>query len=571
MPRGLASVAAVDCRTIPIHLMTRRENWQLAGRAIGAIFVGLLSILGCRPEPEGDTLTAQPVEPQRGGTMVIATKSDLAGVNPLIGQINASTQSVLDRMFLELFDERPDFADHPPTFEPEIALERTWSEDHLRLRIALRDDLVWSDGVPLTADDVVWTWRMQTSEEIQWNQAGSKEDITSIRALSDHVVEVLYSERSDSQIWDLNEGAILPKHAWSRLPASRWHENLDWFVEHLVVSGPYQLERWDRGQQVVLRRNESYADPDLPRIDRLVFKQVPEERNQVGQLLSGQLDFVLNVPLEDTQESSRTRDVVFKPYPGGQYNFICWNLLNPLFSAVHTRQALTMAIDRQAIIDAALFGRAKLSDSPILSTVWAHNRELEPWPYDPKRALALLAREGWTDTDEDGVLDLDGQPFAFELLTNVGSRPRVDATVMIQEQLRRVGIDVRVRNLEFNTLSELVYSHRFDAFLLGWSVDTSLDQGSIFHSRSIDKAGNLGSYSNPELDRLIDLSNSDVDADARARALGRIQEIIHYEQPYTFLWESERLAGISKRVQGATPNALDPLFEIETWWLLPSD
>ena len=551
--------------------MTRRHNRTPARRPAGAILVGLLSIWSCQPDRHGGSAPVQIVEPQMGGTMVIAAKSDLASVNPLIGQIDASTQSVLDRMFLELFDERPDFADHLPTFEAEVAQNWTWSEDRLTLRIELRDDILWSDGVPLTSEDIVWTWQLQKSKEIRWNQAGSKEDISSVRALSDHVIEVVYSERSDSQIWDLNEGAILPKHAWSHLPLSRWHEDLDWFVEHLVVSGPYQLESWDRGQQVVLTRNPRYLDPDLPRIDRLVFKQVPEERNQIGQLLSGQLDFVLNVPLEDTAQSSGSKDIVFKPYPGGQYNFICWNLLNPLFGTVSTRQALTMAIDRRAIIDAALFGRGKLSVSPILSTVWAHNRELEAWPYDPKRALALLAQEGWIDTDGDGVLDRRGQPFAFELLTNAGSRPRVDATVMIQEQLRRVGIDVEVRTLDFNTLSDLVYGHQFDAFLLGWSVDTSLDQASIFHSRSIENASNLGSYSNAELDRLIDLSNSDLDTTDRAEVLARIQEIIHDEQPYTFLWESERLAGMSKRVQGAEPNALDPLFEIETWWLLPSD
>jgi len=549
--------------------MLRSANSRYLLATAALLVIAFSTLGGCRDSNRQSAVSAPPSTPQSGGTLVIGTKNDLMSVNPVVVAIDASTQSVLDRLFLSLFEELPDFAEHPPTFGPQIAQQLSWSKDRLRLQIELRDDLVWSDGVPLTAADVVWTWQVQTSSEISWNQASSKESILAVEALGDHSVRVEFARRTDSPLWDLNEGAILPKHAWSRLPLTRWREDPDWFLDHLVVSGPYRLERWDRQQQVILSRNEKYFDPDLPRIDRLVFKQVPLEFNQIGQLLSGQLDFVVNVPVEEAGQAEGVGDVLLVPYPAGQYNFICWNLDNPLFSDGQIRRALTMAIDRQAIVDAVLFGRAVISTSPILSSVWAYNRDLEPWPYDPEASRNLLAELGWRDTDGDAVLDRQGRPFEFELLTNAGSRPRVDATVMIQEQLRRIGIDVEVRSLEFNTLSDLVLRHDFDSVLLGWSVDTSLDQTSIFHSSSIANGSNFGSYSNPELDRLIEVSNNELDNERRAEVLGRIQAIIHRDQPYTFLWESQRLAGISSRVQGASPNALDPLFHIETWWLLP--
>ncbi|MEJ2086121.1 MAG: ABC transporter substrate-binding protein, partial [Acidobacteriota bacterium] len=501
--------------------MVRSANSTCLLATVALLVVAFSTLAGCSDSVDQSAVSDLPPTPRRGGTLVIATKNDLMSVNPVVVAVDASTQSVLDRLFLSLFEELPDFAEHPPTFGPQIAKQWSWSEDRLILRVELRDDLFWSDGVPLTSEDVVWTWQVQTSSEISWNQAGSKESILAVEALEDHLVRVEFRQQTDSPLWDLNEGAILPKHVWSRLPLSRWRHEADWFVDHLVTSGPYRLERWDRQQQVILTRNERYFDPELPRIDRLVFKQVPLEFNQVGQLLSGQLDFVVNVPVEEAGEAERVGDVALVPYPAGQYNFICWNLENPLFSDVQVRRALTMAIDREAIVDSVLFGRAVVSNSPILSSVWAYNRDLEPWPYDPERSRKLLAELGWHDTDGDAVLDRQGQPFEFELLTNAGSRPRVDATVMIQEQLRRLGIDVKVRSLEFNSLSELVLRHDFESVLLGWSVDTSLDQTSIFHSNSIEDGSNFGSYSNPELDRLIEMSNSELDSERRAEVLAR--------------------------------------------------
>ncbi len=549
--------------------MVPSPNPRLRLGTVTIVAIGIWTLVGCNEPVDRGERTSIQSSPRQGGTIVVASASDIKGVNQLIGRTDAFTQSVLHRLFLSLLEEQPDFAEHPPTFGPEIAKSWEWSDDHLELTLRLRDDLLWSDGVRLTAEDVVWTWQVQVSEEISWHQARSKDNILSVEAVDATTLAVRFAEKNDSQLWDLNEGVILPRHVWSALPLSQWQLDHDWFVDHLVVSGPYRLDSWERQQQIILIRNQKYFDRLLPMMDRIVFRIVPQELNRIGQLLAGELDFVNDVPISEAGKTEQTEDVVFQPYWSGRYNFICWNLENPLFAKPEIRQAMTMSIDRQALIDALLFGRATISTSPILSTVWAHNRALEPWPYDPKRSRNLLASQGWADSDGDGIVDRNGQPFSFELITNIGSRPRVDALVMIQEQLRRIGIEVRVRNMEFKSLSELVSNHEFEAFLLGWAVDTSLDQTSIFHSDSIEEASNFGAYSNPDVDRLIELSNTNLDLEQRTEVLHEIQSLIHDDQPYTFLWESQRLAGLSKRVQNATPNALDPLFKIENWWLLP--
>ena len=150
------------------------------------------------------------------------------------------------------------------------------------------------------------------------------------------------------------------------------------------------------------------------------------------------------------------------------------------------RRALTLAIDRQAIVDTLLpGGTGRVGVSPILQAVWAHDKTLQPWPYDPAEARRILAAKGWKDTNGDGILDRGGKKFSFELTSNAGNQSRNDAAVMIQQQLRQVGIEATPRILEFNTLVTDTRSGHFDASVIGFSMDTSLDLSGNFHSRSI--------------------------------------------------------------------------------------
>lgn len=501
---------------------------------------------------------------------MIAASTDISGINELISAPDSLTQSVIDLMFLHLLEEQADFDRHPPTFAPQLAASWDWSDDHTELILVLRSDVVWSDGVPVTAADVEWSWRAQIDPAVAWGLADTKENIAAVAAIDDHTVRVTYHQRGVSQLNNLNEGAILPKHAWSHLPFSDWHQNSQWFVDHLVTNGPFELDSWQRQQQIALRRNGTFFDRQLPYLDRVVFRVVPQKTNQVGQLLAGDVGFVDHVPAAEGERVGTSEGIQLLTYWPRQFDFICWNTSRPLFAEAEVRQALTMAIDRQELVDALWFGHARISTSPILSSVWAHNHEIKPWPYAPTASRSILKDRGWSDTDGDGVLDREGAPFSFELITNTNSTVRVDASVLVQEQLRRVGIDVRVRRLEFNTLIAKTLEHDFDAMLGGWTIPTTLDLGFAFHSDSIDNGYNFGVFSNPEIDRLIDSSRDQIDAAAIGETLRRIQELLHQQQPYTQLWEPQRLTGTTVALKGAQPNALDPFYRLEHWWLVPT-
>jgi len=526
--------------------------------------LGLL--LACAPAAEGPATPQPPAAPRSGGTAVIGAIADLGSVNDLLPGSTTITADILYRMlFLHLLEEQADYAEHPPTFAPQLAERHEWSPDHKTLTFHLRHDAVWSDGTPITAEDVRFTWQAQTHPDVAWDYAFAKESIRDVEVVDPHTARFHFTRAYYAQLTDANEGVILPKHAWGVLPFARWRESGDWFRDHLVVSGPFTLEAWRPQQEIVLSRNPRYFEAGRPRLDKVVFRIIPDRANQVAQLLAGSLDHIEQVPVDQVERLAGRAEVL--DYPSRNYSFINWNLKRPPLDEAPVRRALALAIDRQALVDALWKGRALIASSPILSTVWAHHAAIEPYPYDPAEASRLLAAAGFRDTDGDGVLERGGRKFSFELTTNAGNETRADAVVMLQEQLRRVGVEARPRILELNTFLAENARHDFDAALLGLSIDTSLDISFSFHTDAIDDGFNYGSYSNPEVDRLLDEARLQTEPLAAKPLLDRVQEILHQEQPYAFLWEQDKTDAASLRLREVRPNALSSFFNIREWWI----
>ena len=159
----------------------------------------------------------------------------------------------------------------------------------------------------MTAEDVRWTWEAQTDPDLAWGYAQSKENIRDVEVTGPHSLRVHFHRPSPSQLTELNEGVILPRHAWSELPFSEWRSNESWFVEHLVVNGPFDLESWARQEQIVLRRNEAYHQAELPRLDRVVFRVVPQKQNQIGELLSIRVVALIGNPINVKLQTVRPR------------------------------------------------------------------------------------------------------------------------------------------------------------------------------------------------------------------------------------------------------------------------
>lgn len=545
------------------------------------LFAPLLSALllagavaGCGGDRNGRGSTEDveiPSDPVAGGTLVIGYPSDLPGVNEAIVTSSQATDEILYRMFLHLLDEQPDYQERPPTFKPRLAESYEFSEDHKSLTFHLRPGVLWSDGEPITAEDVRWTWEAQTHPKIAWDGVSMKKTIVGVEVIDPLTVRFDFTHSYPGQLVHANEGGILPKHAWSKLPFEEWRGNGQWFVDNLVVSGPYVLDSLKPQQEVVLRRNERYYEEGLPYIDRVVLKVVPDTQNQLAQLFSGGLDLMRQVPAasaKDVDAHPDTRLITFWP---PQFGTVIWNLRNPIFLEPEVRRALALGLDRKAIVETIWYGQALPADSPIISTVWGHNDELKPLPYDPEAARQLLAKHGWEDRDGDGVVDREGKELAFELSTHPGNQERIDAAVMIQDQLRRIGVKVIPRILEWNRLDQIMTNGEFDAIIMGLGLETSLDVSAYFHSSSIGSELNFGAYSNPLVDELLVDIRSRLNPEDALPSLYRLQEILQQEQPQTLLWESKRLVGVRRRVHDASPSPIGTLDGLRNWWLYPQN
>lgn len=547
-----------------------------AGRAAQLLLPLLLvaQLAACRapeetasgPEPRPGAET-----PRRGGTIVAGWTTEPLGVNDLIVPTTQVTAEALGRVLQRLVQENPDFAEHPATFGPELAESYEWSDDHKILTFRLRKNLVWSDGVPLTAEDVRWTWQAQIHPAVAWDSAYMKEDIRDVEVIDPRTVRFHFTRVHATQLQQANEGMILPKHVWSKLPFEKWRDSGDWFRQNMVASGPFKIESWTPQQELVLVRNERYWQKDLPHLDRVVMRFVPDGSSLMTQFLNGEIDFLPQVTPNEAARIQARPDLTVIPYWSNLFVVVCWNGTHPLFKDPEVRRALTLAIDRQAIVDTLLPGGAgRIGISPVIQAVWAHDETLRPWPFDPAEARRILAAKGWKDSDGDGLLDRAGQKFSFELTSNAGNQIRNDAAVMIQQQLRKVGIEAAPRILEFNTLVAETRSGDFAATVTGLSMDTSLDLAGNFHSRSIgEDRDNFFRYSNPEVDRLIDLVAVQRELKDAEPYLHQIERLIHKDQPATFLWESQRLAAVNKRIHDARPNLQAGFFNLQDWWVEP--
>jgi peptide/nickel transport system substrate-binding protein len=250
------------------------------------------------------------------------------------------------------------------------------------------------------------------------------------------------------------------------------------------------------------------------------------------------------------------------------YTYLGYNLRDQRFADRRVRQALTHAINKREIVQGVLMGLGREASSPYKPGTWFYNSEVPQFPYDPEKARALLAEAGW-QPGPGGILQKDGQPFEFTILTNQGNEIRARSAEIIQRRLRDVGISVKIRIVEWAAfIQEFINKGRFEAVLLGWTTGQDPDLHDIWHS-SKTREGELNfiHYKNPEVDRLLEEGRHTFDKEKRKQAYFRLQEILAEDQPYTFLFVPEALPAIHKRFRGIKPAPAGIDYNFPKWYV----
>ncbi len=508
------------------------------------------------------------VGPRPGGQIIAAVPGDVTTFNEYQSTGEDTEMEVIDLLFPSLMNEQPDYQLHPPSFAPRLATSWEFSPDHRTLTFHLRPDARWSDGVPITSEDVRFTFLAQKDPRVGSTGLEIKDFISDVEAVDPLTVRFRFTRVYPYQLMDANDGHIVPAHAWGKIPFDKWR-TAD-FDKVLVTGGPFRVAAHTPQQTLVLERDPAWWGGPRPYLDRLVFSVLPDAGSRMSQLFAGQVQLVQRILPQDADRVAADSDLRLVEFPGRDLGMVAWNNRRPLFADRRVRQALTLAINRRAAVDTVYHGHAKLANGPILSSMWAFDRSLAPLPYDPKLASQLLASAGWRARGSDGRLERGGKPFAFDLLYPASNTMRQQLALLIQADLARVGIRVRPVGAETTSFLSRAESGEFDACLWAWFESTKIDLTAEW-STPTDARGtdNFTGYSNPEVDRLIALARDENDYTKAKPIFDRIQELMAEDQPVTFLFEANMLVGVSRHLQGADMNAASVYFNVDHWYWGP--
>lgn len=509
--------------------------------------------------PAQQQLKREPGTPARGDAFILGSIGEPSNLIPLLSSDSAS-HDVSGYVFNGLVKYDRDL-----NLVGDLAESWVTSPDGLIITFRLRKGVKWHDGADFSARDVLYTYRVTVDPATPTAYAEDFKQVKSVEAPDPHTVRVTYKQAFAPALasWGV---AILPSHLLEgkdimKSPLSR----------KPVGTGPYILKEWVAGQKLVLEAFNEYFE-GAPFISRLIYRIIPDSSTMYMEMKAGGIDMMGLSPVQfarqtDTQQF-KSRFNKFR-YPAFSYTYLGYNLRNPLFADKRVRQALTSAISKDEIIQGVLLGMGQVAKGPYKPGTWAWNPTVKDYDYNPQRASQLLAEAGWTKKNSEGILVKDGRPFRFTILTNQGNEQRLKAAQIIQQRLKAVGVDVRIRVIEWASfITNFIDKRNFEAVLLGWTLGQDPDIFDVWHSSKTGaKELNFIGYRNKEVDRLIEEGRGTFDQEARKRCYWRIQQILAEDQPYTFLFVPDALPAVSARFRGIDPGPIGLMHNFIKWYV----
>jgi peptide/nickel transport system substrate-binding protein len=408
---------------------------------------------------------------------------------------------------------------------------------------------------------------------IAWNGAAWKSRIESCTVLDALTVRFRFTEVYPDQFMDANAGFIVPRHVMEAIPRDRWSSFAAATTSLIVGSGPFRPAVYEPGKHVVLERNPYYHERGRPLLERVEFVVLPDSAERVRALEEGAIDVLAQVPEQHAARlraahAAGTSDVRILSVRGRQYDFVCYNPRHAALAHRDVRRALTLAVDRQAIIRTMCSGFAELFESPIVPIVWAYDAARPITAYDPRAAREVLEICGWM-LDEDGVRARDGVRLEVELATNVESVRRAGTARLLADYWAVVGVRARVRLCDRGEMLQLLDTHQYDAAISGWRARLKPDLEPMWGCSSVGSKNNRVDYCNPDVDRLNAAALRTPEVDEAKRLFAAAQRLVAEDHPYTWLYYLHDVAGVRERVFDAVMDARGVFLNPQDWWVVP--
>lgn len=486
------------------------------------------------------------------GTVVIAATGEPSSLLPPLVYETVG-RDVTDQVFERLLVLAPEAAPIDPSgYRPALA-DRWERVDSLAWRFHLRPGARWHDGVPVTADDVVFSFEAYGDPALETSAAASLTGHTTVVAEDSATVVIRFDRAYPEQLYDATwHVRILPRHIWGGIPRAAWVG--DTALARVVGSGPYRVTSWVRGQSLTLEA----APGASASIRRAIWRFVPDPDAAINLLLGGDADLVehLGSPARVARVAGDSA-IRTLPYPSAAYGFLGFRVRDergrplPVLGNRSIRRALAMAVDRAALAT-AIFGPGTVAPpGPVSQLLWINSPAIQVLPYDTAQAHAVLAASG--------------RPVAFDILVPSTSPARRDLAQALQQAWKALGVEVTITAVDFPVFNERLAAGQFESYIGAWLDEPSPRGLADQWARSGWSQLNFGHYDNPVFDSLLAGAAAAPDTAAAAPLYRAALDTLNADAPALFLYAPVQVAGVASRVEGVTINPYSWLSDLPTW------
>ena len=470
--------------------------------------------------------------------------------------------------------------------EPAMAEKYDISSDGKKIIFTLKSGIKFHDGNPVTSKDVKFTLESLASPEYkgdltsyvqsitgfkEFNEGKAKE-ISGIKCPDDKTVEISFDTPYSPVLINIGTLGILPSHIWEKSEINTWEKNNE-LLSKPIGSGPYKIEEFKNGEFVRLSANPEYYNGN-PKIKTFIFKVINEETVS-AELLNGSIDMadISNIKSSDAKILTEKGVEIIK-YPNSKIQYMGFNLRNKTLQDIKLRTAIAYGIDRQGIVNGLLEGNGVIINTPMVPTLWSYPKEgLVEYKFDEAKAKSLLKEAGYEDTDGDGIADKEGKKLELVLTVPTGDKIREKTGTVIQENLAKIGIKIKIESMEFKAVMEkVVGNHDFELYLMGNTLDADPDPTPNWYStQASDEKGvfgwNITGFRSKEADSLMDMNRAATDIAERAKILNEFGRLLNKELPWIPLYASDIVKAYNKGLKNYTPNTFVEFYNVEKWEL----
>jgi len=520
--------------------------------------------------------------PKDGGTFTFSSASDIVSINPIFVSDTASGDAELFA-FAKIYDldRAGNLVVEPWSLAeslPEI------SEDGKTYTVKLKSTPKWSDGQPVTVDDIIFTINTITNPEVGAPGISEYDKVDKLEKIDDQTVKITLKDVYAPFGYTLNS-TIAPAHILKDVdPKELKNSKFGVDPAQTVSNGPWKWTEWKQKQYLTFEADSNYWGEVKPHIGKVIYKIYADQNTEVQALLKGDVDSVQSVPLTQLDAIKGQKGITISNKPGASYEFISFNF-DPNnfkdkfipFASQKARQAIAHALNRQGMVDNVLKGTGILMNAPFLPGSWADpGDKAVNYAYDAEAAKKLLAEDGWVANSKDGILEKDGKRFSFELQYNAGNSRREQIAAIAQQNLKEVGIELIPKAIDFSAwVEQNLNPGKYETVLLGWSLSNpDPNQESIFSSHYFPEAGqNMGWYKNEKLDQLWIDGYSTVDQNERKAIYADAAHELSTDLPYIFMYQYGTPQAIGPKVKFPEEDGPEPtraygyFYHIIKWWV----